>query len=570
MNRCPEPSERIADTAPTEVLDLTSPEFGGRRRALAEYVGAILLGRFELIEFIGEGGMSGVYKAVDRRKVEGKAADPHVAVKLLALTFADHSAALAVLQREANKLQRLAHPNIVRAIDCDRDDDIVFMTMEYLEGESLAKKLDGSPMPAPEAAMILERVASALAFAHSHGILHADFKPGNVLVTREGEVKVIDFGIARAMASFDTGRTAKPKHDSGHFRALTPGYASPEMLEGEPADVRDDVYALGCVAYELFTGEHPFSRWPATRARDSGFKLARHPMLSRRQFKALAGALRFSRATRTSNVARFMDQFRGRPLNAPRWALPAGIAAAVLAAILLIGLSSPPPVTGEERAAPPPKPGELFRDCPTCPLMRAVPAGRFEQGTAAGIGRSPHELPRHAVAITAPFGIGVHEVTVGEFAEFAEATGLQSTGCGTYEGEWRMDSAHSWREPGFPQAFAHPATCVSWHEATAYAAWLSQKTAQVYRLPTAAEWEYAAGGGVDAQNPWGTDAAAACRSANVADAAAGKRYPGWNVQPCDDGFVFSAPVGSFAANAFGLKDTLGNVFEWVEDCWFDD
>ena len=124
--------------------------------------------------------MSGVYKAVDRRKVEGRADDPHVAVKLLALSFADHSAALAVLQREAAKLQSLAHPNIVRAIDCDRDGEIVFMTMEFLEGESLAKKLAGSGLPAPEALAILESVASALAFAHSQGILHGDFKPGNV------------------------------------------------------------------------------------------------------------------------------------------------------------------------------------------------------------------------------------------------------------------------------------------------------------------------------------------------------------------------------------------------------
>ena len=153
MSQRRQPPPGLADTAPTEIIDdVTNPEFGGRRLALEESVGTVLLGRFELVEFIGEGGMSGVYKAVDRRKVEGRADDPHVAVKLFALSFADHSAALAVLQREAAKLQSLAHPNIVRAIDCDRDGEIVFMTMEYLEGESLAKKLAGveaarSPKP---------------------------------------------------------------------------------------------------------------------------------------------------------------------------------------------------------------------------------------------------------------------------------------------------------------------------------------------------------------------------------------------------------------------------------------
>ncbi|MGH8242630.1 MAG: bifunctional serine/threonine-protein kinase/formylglycine-generating enzyme family protein [Steroidobacteraceae bacterium] len=556
--------------APTEIIaDTASPDFGGRRLALEAYVGTVLLGRFELVEFIGQGGMSGVYKAVDRRKVEGRADDPHVAVKLLALSFADHSAALAVLQREAAKLQSLAHPNIVRAIDCDRDGEIVFMTMEYLEGESLAKKLAGSKLPASEALAILEGVASALAFAHGQGILHGDFKPGNVLVSRDGEVKVIDFAIARAMAPFSKGRISDHRHGWGNLRALTPAYASPEMLEGGEADARDDIYALGCVTHELFTGEHPFNRLPATEARDSRLALKRHPALTRRQFKALEGALQLSRNARTPSVARFLQEFRGRPApSSVRWAWLGAAAAVALVAIVLFSQRSPPPALDDRPSPPAPGPGEVFRDCPTCPLMTVVPAGKFEQGAAAG--RPQFEQPRHAVAIAAPFGMGVHEVTVGEYAEFAEATRLESPGCATYEGEWRVDAARGWRDPGFPQTSAHPATCVSWLDAVAYAAWLSQKSGHAYRLPTASEWEYAARGGADIETPWGADAAAACRSANVADAAAARRYPGWTVQPCSDGFVYSAPVGSFTANAFGLKDTLGNVFEWVEDCWFDD
>ena len=202
--------------------------------------------------------------------------------------------------------------------------------------------------------------------------------------------------------------------------------------------------------------------------------------------------------------------------------------------------------------------------------MTTVPAGRFEQGSASAAGGSRFERPQHAVALAAPFGMSVHEVTVSEFAEFAEATGLGSAGCATYEGEWRVNPTLDWRDAGFAQTSAHPVTCVSWQDATTYAAWLSQKTGHAYRLPTASEWEYAARGGADIETPWGANATAACRSANVADTAAAGRYPGWTVQPCNDGFVHSAPVGSFAANAFGLKDTLGNVFEWVEDCWFDD
>lgn len=572
MNQRRHPPASIADTAPTELLDedLLNPQVGSGPRALEQYVGTVLLGRFELVEFIGKGGMSGVFKAVDRRKVEGGAANPHVAVKLLALSFADHSAALAVLQREAAKLQSLAHPNIVRAIDCDRDGEIVFMTMEYIEGVSLAKKLgEPEPLKPAAAAKILERCADALTFAHSHGILHADFKPGNVLVTRDGEVKVIDFGIARAMATFDQSRL-KPKHDSGHFRALTPAYASPEMLQGGEPDARDDVYALACVAHEMLTAEHPFNHWPATNARDSGLQFIRHPGLTRRQFKALEGALQFDRRARTPSVARFMEAFRGKPaVRAVSRAWLGGIVAAVLvAAVLFFGRA--PLATVGRSPAPPPKPGELFRDCPTCPLMMAIPAGSFDQGTATAAGRSPFEAPRHAVDIDAPFGMGVHEVTVGEFAEFADATGLASAGCEVYEGEWRIEATRSWRDPGFAQTSTHPASCVSWQDASAYAVWLTQKTGQAYRLPTASEWEYATRGGADIETPWGKDANAACKSANIADLAAAKRYPGWTAQPCDDGYVNSAPVGTYSANAFGLKDTLGNVFEWVEDCWFKD
>ena len=537
MSQRRQPPPGLADTAPTEIIDdVTNPEFGGRRLALEESVGTVLLGRFELVEFIGEGGMSGVYKAVDRRKVEGRADDPHVAVKLFALSFADHSAALAVLQREAAKLQSLAHPNIVRAIDCDRDGEIVFMTMEYLEGKSLAKKLAASKLPAPEATSILEGSAAALAFAHSQGILHGDFKPGNVIVTSEGEVKVIDFGIARAMAPFSKGRVSEHRHSWGNLRALTPAYASPEMQLGEEPDARDDVYALGCVAHELFTGEHPFNRLPATEARDAGLEFKRHPALTRRQFKALEGALRFGRKARTRSVAQFMDEFRGTPaVGAVRWAWVGGFAVALLAAIVFFSDRSPPPATDVRPGAPAPKPGEVFRDCPTCPLMTSVPAGRFEQGLASAAGGSRFERPRHVVALAAPFGMSVHEVTLGEFAEFAEATKRGSSGCDTYEGEWRVNPALGWRNAGFPQTSSHPVTCVSWQDATAYAAWLSQKTGHAYRLPTASEWEYAARGGKNIETPWGADAAAACRSANVADAAAAERYPGWSVQPCSDG-----------------------------------
>jgi formylglycine-generating enzyme required for sulfatase activity/predicted Ser/Thr protein kinase len=543
-------------------------------RTIAVTPGTVLLGRFKLVELVGEGGMSAVFKAVDIRKVEARAANPYIAVKLLTLPFSDYSVSLAVLEREAGRLQNLAHPNIVRVFDCDRDGHIVFMTMEYLEGESLALKYSDAPPPPSEARSILEQIASALSYAHRQGIVHGDLKPGNVLITKDGQVKVIDFGIARILAQSRVGGNLPQAEQWGEVHGLTPAYASPEMIERKAPDPRDDVFALGCIAYELLTGQHPFERQASTRARDAGEKIARHPALSRSQFAAISGALQFEREARTPGVDEFMEQFRDSPIRRHpdrAWAIGAILAALLVGAGVQLLRRADTPDTPATATGVTPRalsPGQNFRDCPTCPLMRVVPAGRFEQGNDAGAGpAAAFERPRHAVAIASPFGIGIHEVTVGEFREFASATGREAAGCDAYDGAWRVRKELDWRNPGYDQSASHPVTCVSWQDAAAYAAWLSSSTGMAYRLPSASEWEYAARAGTASDAPSGQGA---CLSSNIADASAERRYPGWSALPCDDGYVHSAPVGSFAANPFGLQDMLGNVFEWVGDCWHDD
>ncbi len=216
--------------------------------------------------------------------------------------------------------------------------------------------------------------------------------------------------------------------------------------------------------------------------------------------------------------------------------------------------------------------GEVFRDCPHCPEMVAVPAGRFEMGSPSSEeGRDGDEGPVHRVAIPSPFAIGVHEVTRGEFARFISATG-RSTGdsCWIYEdGGWVERSGRNWRSPGFSQGDSHPAVCVSWDDAQAYAAWLSRETGESYRLPSEAEWEYAARAGTRTARYWGESASGQCGYANGADAAVKRRdsdWP-WAVAECSDGYARTAPAGSFEPNAFGLHDVLGNAWEWVEDCW---
>jgi formylglycine-generating enzyme required for sulfatase activity len=203
--------------------------------------------------------------------------------------------------------------------------------------------------------------------------------------------------------------------------------------------------------------------------------------------------------------------------------------------------------------------------------MKVLPPGQLAQGAAPGqTDAAAFEYPQHQVRIHYPVGMGVYEVTVGEFKEFADATSHKSAGCQRYDGTWQASSELNWNNVGYPQTATYPVACVSWRDAAEYAAWLSHKTGQHYRLPSDSEWEYAARAGSGLARPWGARTDRACTSANVADQSAAAQYPGWQIHPCKDGFVYSAPVGSFQPNAFGLYDMLGNVFEWVQDCWHPD
>jgi formylglycine-generating enzyme required for sulfatase activity len=537
-------------------------------------VGRVLNERFQLIERIGAGGMSTVFKAVDRRRTESQSPDPYVAVKTLNLPEQDYAAALPLLQREAHKLQILAHPNIVRVMDCDRDGPLVFMTMEYLGGESLKLRLLSSSqgLERSEALNILDGIGKALMFAHGNHIVHGDLKPANVLLGAAGQVKVIDFGVARIVSQTQHSQAAA---GAGDMIAMTPQYASPEMLAKQPPDPRDDIYALGCIVSELFSGIHPFEGRTASQAREQGLRPIRGARLTGRQFRAVRNALQFDREARTPTVERFLSEFGAVGAGARTGGALRSVGIAAIVLVLLAGLLTwllrrpDVPATAAPSTAAQPQNG-VFRDCPTCPLMKTVPAGKFQQGSdTAAANAVSLETPRHAVMIGAPVAMSVYDVTVAEFREYVDATGHEPSGCWSYDGVWREHTELNWRHTGFDQGPSHPVVCIAWTDAMAYAGWLSERTGQQYRLPSASEWEYAAGAGAAGVSPWAEESALACRDANVADQSAQAQYPGWKVFGCHDGYVFTAPVGSFAPNAFGLYDTLGNVFQWVADCWHD-
>ena len=197
--------------------------------------------------------------------------------------------------------------------------------------------------------------------------------------------------------------------------------------------------------------------------------------------------------------------------------------------------------------------GERFRDCPDCPQMVVIPAGRFEMGCDAE-NCGDDEKPVHEVRIDRAFALSAYEVTRGQYRSFVEATGHDTgTTCAVLgDGVWAYRTGYGWLRPGYAQDDDHPAVCVSWDDAQSYVTWLSGMTGESYRLPSEAEWEYAARAGARTRYHWGDEV-----GANRANCdGCGSRWD-------DRG---TAPVGSFAGNRFG-HDLHGNVWEWVEDCW---
>lgn len=213
--------------------------------------------------------------------------------------------------------------------------------------------------------------------------------------------------------------------------------------------------------------------------------------------------------------------------------------------------------------------GQVFADCSGCPSMTVVPAGSFNMGSPEE-GAPSWALPVHQVTIAAPFAIGRSEVTNQQFVDFL------NDNLRNYDTRWittdQMDSSSRILtrlgkfvvQSGYD---SHPVVGVSWPGAVAYAQWLSDKTRRNYRLPSEAEWEYAARAGTDTKFYSGTDVRGLCEIGNVPDLARRKVHRNAGVYICEDGYAETAPVARFKPNAFGLYDTLGNATEFVQDCW---
>lgn len=202
--------------------------------------------------------------------------------------------------------------------------------------------------------------------------------------------------------------------------------------------------------------------------------------------------------------------------------------------------------------------GERFRDSmpsgASAPEMVRIPEGEFELGNS--------DFGQVEVSIDRPFAMSRREITVADFRAFVEQSNYKGAdhGCEVYENEWQYYDEFNWKAPGFPQQEDHPVVCVSWNDAQAYVAWLSVQTGEGYRLPTEVEWEYALKTGTTMEGD-------VCSVGNIGDRWLKGRFPREEAFECADGSYFTAPVGSWPPNDYGLFDMVGNVREWTLDCW---
>lgn len=270
-------------------------------------VGSLLRDRFMLQERVTGGSMGVIYKALDRRLSEAGATQPHVAIKVLSPHLAENGQALRALQQEAAKGRCLTHPNIVRCIDLDRDEDLYFIVMEWLEGRTLADILDApetGKIDKARAFEIVEQIGSALAYAHRCGIVHADVKPSNIMIMPNGDAKLFDFGVARVRQKQIEDRQ---EFDPGVLGLLTPAYSSMQVLTGEDPVPSDDVFSLACLLYRLLAGYRVFGPRNAAEAAEEGMTPQCPQGISEARWRVLKKALAYSRVARFDAMQDFID-----------------------------------------------------------------------------------------------------------------------------------------------------------------------------------------------------------------------------------------------------------------------
>jgi len=437
--------------------------------------------------------------------------------------------------------------------------------MELMEGVEIKDFIRKKVKPKnglsfEQAYPIIKQIGDGLTYAHDHQLVHSDFKPANAFLCNNGKVKTLDFGIARAVQNPITGDLTQTLFDPGKLGALTPAYASHEQLEGKEPDIRDDVYALGCVAYELLTGQHPFNKVPANQAREKRLVPPYIKSLNKIQNMALRGAVAFFRADRSPSIAHFIKELEGKELlpkvkyvGKKRSKIGFYLASVATVAVV-IGMAiffSSNKITDKKtelvfdeeinvitddiqitKKSPIKTLQDNLNIGGKAPVMVIIESGSYQMGITSSVKRD--EGPRHTVKIK-KFAVSKNEITFKEYDVYAKAT------------QKNIPNPNKKNRENFPVNF------VSWNDASDYVKWLTKETKQKYRLLSEAEWEYMASTGKKSTFWWGYD-----EEPNRA-----------HCKTCNSEFDTSRPtkISSFEANMFGIYDTAGNVSEWIQDCW---
>ncbi len=326
-------------------------------------IGQVLRDRYCVKRLLGRGGMGDVYEALD---VSGEAGAPPkrpVAIKVLREGFDQPPELTARLRREFECTRKLSHPNIIKVFEFDRVDNWAFYTMELLKGERVDDMLAreaGRALPRPYAWALIGAIGAALAHAHSRNVIHGDLSPKNVMITPGGEVRVLDFG----SSTMSNGAAVSALPLVGGAVATTPAYASCELLEGQPADPRDDLYSLACIAFELLAGVRPFPGKRSNEARDEGIQPRRPPGLNYTQWRTLQVGLSWARDARSMSVRQWLARLGLEPepeclpplsgLGANPRLRRAGIAAAAILITAAAGAVIAPRLLHSSAGAPPP------------------------------------------------------------------------------------------------------------------------------------------------------------------------------------------------------------------------
>jgi len=518
----------------------------------------LLGGRFEIVCELGRGGMGVVYQAIDR----SRGAD--VALKMVPPELRHDERAILGIKREVNVALTLTHEHICRVYDFHESPEAQFIAMELVNGPSVERLLtkalrEGRPgFPLEQVLDWLRPVCLALDYAHGKQVVHRDLKPGNILVGRDGAVKVTDFGLARVIHA----SMSKYSREGVSGTLL---YMSPEQCVGKAADARSDVYSLGMLTYELLTGRTPFAEAADIAYCQLHEDVDPIPGAAGYVNAAVLAATAKKRDGRPASASAFLEMLSRRE---KAWIHP--VTAHPGAGISVSAADSGEthrPAKAPEMALPHSDEAEKRQLESARELgievsqsvdlgggvtleMAWIPPGTFLMGSPESEPERRPDETQHQVTLTRGFWMGIHPVTQAQWTRIMQSV------------EWRwFQKLRGCNPSGFKGANL-PVESVSWRDCQRFLQELNDRMKPGgFRLPTEAEWEYACRAGT--ATPFHFGQTISTEQAN---------YDGSYVYGNGPKGVRrgeTTAVGSLAANAWGLHDMHGNVWEWCAD-WYGD